>query len=37
MNWRLTNPLALRRIKIDYRMSVRDLRRRLFRERWLRL
>ena len=37
MNWRRTNALALRRIKIDYRLSVRDIRRRLFRERWLRL
>lgn len=36
MNWRATDPLALRRISVDDHMSVRDLRRRLFRERWLR-
>lgn len=35
MNRRGTDPLALRRIKVDYRMSRRDLRWRLFRERWL--
>jgi len=35
MNRRATDPLALRRIKVDYRMSVGDLRWRLFRERWL--
>lgn len=35
MNRRLTDPLALRRIQVDYRMSLRDLRWRLFRERWL--
>jgi peptidoglycan/xylan/chitin deacetylase (PgdA/CDA1 family) len=37
MNWRTTDPLALRRIKVDYRMSLRDLRWRLARERWLRV
>lgn len=37
MNRRATDPLALRRIKVDYRMSVRDLRWRLARERWLRV
>ena len=36
MNRRGTDPLALRRIRVDYRMSVGDLRWRLFRERWLR-
>lgn len=36
MNWRSTDPLGLRRIRMDYRMSVRDLRWRLARERWLR-
>jgi hypothetical protein len=35
MNRRITNPMALRRIKVDFRMSVDDLKRRLFRERWL--
>lgn len=35
MNRRATDPLALRRIKVHYRMSLRDLRWRLFRERWL--
>jgi len=35
MNRRITNPMALRRIKVDFRMSVGDLKRRLFRERWL--
>jgi peptidoglycan/xylan/chitin deacetylase (PgdA/CDA1 family) len=37
MNWRVTPPLGLRRIKVDYRMSVRDLRWRLIRERWVRV
>jgi peptidoglycan/xylan/chitin deacetylase (PgdA/CDA1 family) len=37
MNWRVTPPLGLRRMKVDYRMSVRDLRWRLIRERWLRV
>jgi peptidoglycan/xylan/chitin deacetylase (PgdA/CDA1 family) len=37
MNRRMTDPLALRRIKVHYRMSVRDLRWRLARERWLRV
>jgi peptidoglycan/xylan/chitin deacetylase (PgdA/CDA1 family) len=37
MNRRGTDPLALRRIKVDDRMSVRHLRWRLFRERWLRV
>jgi peptidoglycan/xylan/chitin deacetylase (PgdA/CDA1 family) len=37
MNPRATDPLALRRIRVDYLMSVRDLRWRLARERWLRL
>jgi peptidoglycan/xylan/chitin deacetylase (PgdA/CDA1 family) len=36
MNRRTTDPLALRRIRVDHRMSVRDLRWRLARERWLR-
>lgn len=36
MNWRMTHPLALRRIGVDSRMSLRDLRWRLARERWLR-
>ena len=36
MNRRGTDPLALRRIKIDYRLTVRTLRWRLLRERWLR-
>jgi peptidoglycan/xylan/chitin deacetylase (PgdA/CDA1 family) len=35
MNYGLTNPMALRRIKVDFRMSLGDLKRRLFRERWL--
>lgn len=35
MNRHITNPMALRRIKVDFRMSVSDLKRRLFRERWL--
>jgi peptidoglycan/xylan/chitin deacetylase (PgdA/CDA1 family) len=37
MNRRGTDPLALRRIKVDYRMSVGALRWRLFRERWFRV
>ncbi len=37
MNRRTTDPIALRRIKVDFRMSLRDLRWRLFRERWLRV
>ena len=37
MNWRTTSPLALRRIGVDYRMSISDLRWRLVRERWLRV
>jgi peptidoglycan/xylan/chitin deacetylase (PgdA/CDA1 family) len=37
MNWRRTHPLALRRIGVDYRMSVRALQWRLRRERWLRV
>ncbi|MGQ0714785.1 MAG: polysaccharide deacetylase family protein [Gemmatimonadaceae bacterium] len=37
MNRRSTDPLALGRIKVDYRMSVSDLRWRLARARWLRL
>jgi peptidoglycan/xylan/chitin deacetylase (PgdA/CDA1 family) len=36
MNWRLTPPLSLRRIGVDYRMSARDLWWRLVRERWFR-
>jgi peptidoglycan/xylan/chitin deacetylase (PgdA/CDA1 family) len=36
MNWRTTHPLALRRIGIDYRTSVRELQWRLARARWLR-
>ena len=35
MNRRITNPMALRRITVDFRMSLGGLRRRLFRERWL--
>ena len=35
MNRRTTDPLALRRIAVDSRMSLRDLRWRLFRARWL--
>ena len=37
MNVRSTDPMALRRIQIDYRVSLRSLRWRLFRERWLRV
>jgi peptidoglycan/xylan/chitin deacetylase (PgdA/CDA1 family) len=37
MNRRGTDPLGLRRIRVDYRTSLRDLRWRLFRERWLRV
>jgi peptidoglycan/xylan/chitin deacetylase (PgdA/CDA1 family) len=37
MNRRTTNPMALRRIKVDFRMSLSDLQWRLFRERWLHL
>lgn len=36
MNRRMTDPLALRRLKVDFRMSLHGLRWRLFRERWLR-
>lgn len=36
MNWRRTHPLGLRRIAVHDRMSIRDLRWRLFRERWVR-
>jgi peptidoglycan/xylan/chitin deacetylase (PgdA/CDA1 family) len=35
MNRRITNPMALRRIKVAFPMSLGDLKRRLFRERWL--
>lgn len=37
MNRRTTDPMALRRLRVDDGMSPRDLRWRLFRERWLRL
>jgi peptidoglycan/xylan/chitin deacetylase (PgdA/CDA1 family) len=37
MNRRRTDPLQLRRIKVDYRMSLRRLGWTLFRERWLRI
>jgi peptidoglycan/xylan/chitin deacetylase (PgdA/CDA1 family) len=36
MNRRTTDALGLRRLKVDFRMSLRDLQWRLFRERWLR-
>lgn len=37
MNWRRTDPFGLRRIKIDPSTTIEQLRRRLFRERYLRL
>jgi peptidoglycan/xylan/chitin deacetylase (PgdA/CDA1 family) len=37
MNWRHTDPFGLRRIKVENDMTVDDLRRRLTRERYLRL
>jgi peptidoglycan/xylan/chitin deacetylase (PgdA/CDA1 family) len=37
MNWRFTDPFGLRRIKVEHDMTVDDLRRRLARERYLRL
>ena len=37
MNWRYTDPFGLRRIKVEHDMTVDDLRRRLARERYLRL
>jgi hypothetical protein len=37
MNWRHTDPFGLRRIKVEHEMTVDDLRRRLARERYLRL
>src|SRR5919197_1333356 len=37
MNSRRTDPLQLRRIKVDYRTTLRALRWKLFRERWLRV
>ena len=35
MNRRITNPMALRRLRVDFRMSLGDLKWRLFSERWL--
>ena len=37
MNFRWTNPWALRRIKLDYTMGIDDLRRTLWRARYLQL
>ena len=37
MNWRRTDPFGLRRIKVEPTMSVKQLGRRLFRERYLRV
>jgi peptidoglycan/xylan/chitin deacetylase (PgdA/CDA1 family) len=37
MNWRHTDPFGLQRIKVEHEMTVDDLRRRLARERYLRL
>jgi len=37
MNWRRTDPFGLRRIKVEHDMTVEGLRRRLARERYLRL
>lgn len=37
MNWKRTDPFALRRIKVDLEMTVPGLRRTLFRERWMRI
>ena len=37
MNWRHTDPFGLRRIKVEHDMTVEGLRRRLVRERYLRL
>jgi peptidoglycan/xylan/chitin deacetylase (PgdA/CDA1 family) len=37
MNWKRTDPFGLRRIKVDINDSVSDLRRRLIRERYLRI